>query len=119
METLYNSMYYVGSAALILIGLYIILVKSNLIKVIIGIHLLDTGVNVLLVSVGYIKGGKAPIFTGTSAGPAQFVDPVPQALVLTAIVIGVGVIALALSIAVKVYEHYGTLDLRRIKGLKW
>ena len=120
METLYDSMYYVGAAVLILIGLYIILVKSNLIKVIIGIHLLNTGLNVLLVSVGYIKGGKAPIFTRTtSLGPSQFVDPIPQALVLTAIVIGVGVIALALSIAVKVYEHYGTHDLRRIRGLKW
>ena len=119
MEALYNAMYYVGAAALILVGLYIIIAKSNLIKVIIGIHLLDTGVNVLLVSVGFIKGGKAPIFTGTASGPAQFVDPIPQALVLTAIVIGVGVLALALSIAVRVYEHYGTLDLRRIKGLKW
>jgi len=119
MEVLHNSMYYVGAAALILIGLYVILVKRNLIKVIIGIHLLDTGVNVLLISVGYIEGGKAPIFTRTSLGPTQFVDPIPQALVLTAIVIGVGVLALALSITVKVYQHHGTLDLRKIKGLKW
>ncbi|MEA3356686.1 MAG: NADH-quinone oxidoreductase subunit K [Candidatus Bipolaricaulota bacterium] len=119
MEALYSNMYYVGAGALILVGLYIILVKSNLIKVIIGIHLLDTGVNVLLVAVGYIKGGTAPIFTRTSLAPTQFVDPIPQALVLTAIVIGVGVLALALSIVVKLYENYGTLDVRKIKGLKW
>jgi len=44
---------------------------------------------------------------------------VPQALVLTAIVIGVGVLALALALAIQVYRHYGTLDVRKIKGLKW
>jgi len=47
------------------------------------------------------------------------VDPVPQALVLTAIVIGVGVLALALALAIQVYRHYGTLDVAKIKGLKW
>jgi multicomponent Na+:H+ antiporter subunit C len=47
------------------------------------------------------------------------VDPVPQALVLTAIVIGVSVVALALSVAIRLYEHYGTLDLCNIRELKW
>ncbi|MBS3762247.1 MAG: NADH-quinone oxidoreductase subunit K [Planctomycetes bacterium] len=110
--------HYIGCFALILIGLYVLLVKSNLIKVIIGINLIDTGVNLFLISIGYIHGGTAPIFSETSE-TAEMVDPVPQALVLTAIVIGVSVLALALSIAIRLYGYYGTLNLRKIKELKW
>jgi multicomponent Na+:H+ antiporter subunit C len=68
---------------------------------------------------GYIKGGTAPIFSKPGLNPNLMVDPVPQALVLTAIVIGVATLALALSLAIKLYRHYGTLDMRKIKELKW
>jgi len=123
MDALYNSMYYVGAGALILIGLYMVLVKANLIKIMLGISFMDTGLHVLLIAIGYVRGRTAPILSQAlleaGEGPPAVVDPVPQALVLTAIVIGVGVLALGLSIAVKVYEHYGTLDAGRIKGLKW
>jgi multicomponent Na+:H+ antiporter subunit C len=51
--------------------------------------------------------------------PSKMVDPIPQALVLTAIVIGLGVTALALALAIRVYGHYKTLDTRKIRGLKW
>jgi multicomponent Na+:H+ antiporter subunit C len=119
MSFLTHYVHYIGCFALILIGLYIVLVKSNLIKIIIGITLIDTGVNLFLVSVGYIRMGTAPIFSQAEGAGRQMVDPVPQALVLTAIVIGVSVVALALSVAIRLYEHYGTLDLRRIRDLKW
>jgi len=119
-----NTMYYAGAGALILIGLYMVLVKPNLIKIMLGISFMDTGLHVLLVAIGYVEGRTAPIFSeallkASKDGLPKVVDPVPQALVLTAIVIGVGVLALGLSLVVKVYEHYGTLDARRIKGLKW
>ena len=110
---------YIGSFGLVLIGLYIVLVKTNLIKVILGINLIDTGVNLFLVSVGYIRMGTAPIFSQAEAAGREMVDPVPQALVLTAIVIGVSVVALALSVAIRLYEHYGTLNLCKIRELKW
>ena len=119
MSFLGDYIHYVGCFALILIGLYVVLVKSNLIKVIIGINLIDTGVNLFLIAVGYIRGGTAPIFSQAVTQPQEMVDPVPQALVLTAIVIGVSVLALALSIAIRLYGHYGTLNLRKIKELKW
>jgi multicomponent Na+:H+ antiporter subunit C len=119
MSFLADYIHYVGSFGLVLIGLYIVLVKTNLIKVILGINLIDTGVNLFLVSVGYIRMGTAPIFSQAGTGGRQMVDPVPQALVLTAIVIGVSVVALALSIAIRLYEHYGTLDLSKIRELKW
>ena len=112
-------MYYIGAFGLILIGLYIILIKRNLIKVIIGLGILDTGVNLFLISVGYITKGTAPIFSRPNIEAENMVDPIPQALVLTAIVIGVAVLALALSLAIRLYQHYGTLNLRKIKDQRW
>ena len=86
---------------------------------IIGLDIMDTGVNLFLISIGYIKKGTAPIFSKPGLNPKTMVDPVPQALVLTAIVIGVAVLAMALSLAIRLYQHYGTLDMRRIKEQKW
>jgi len=119
MSFLNNYIYYIGAFGLILIGLYIILTKHNLIKMIIGISIMDTGVNLLLIAIGYIKKGTAPIFSKTGLNPQNMVDPVPQALVLTAIVIGVAVLAMALSLAIRLYQHYGTLNMRKIKEQKW
>jgi len=119
MNFLYNYIYYIGAFGLIFIGLYIVLTRNNLIKVIIGLSILDTGVNLFLISVGYISKGTAPIFSKPGIKAENMVDPVPQALVLTAIVIGVSVLALALSLAIKLYQHYGTLNLRKIKEQKW
>ena len=119
MNFLSSYIHYIGCFCLIPIGLYVVLVKPNLIKVIIGMSLMDTGVNLFLIAVGYIRAGTAPIFCDAAQQAENMVDPVPQALVLTAIVIGVSVLALALSLAIRVYDHYGTLDLRKIKGLRW
>ena len=119
MSFLNNYIYYIGAFGLIFIGLYIVLVKHNLIKVIIGLSILETGVNLFLISIGYITRGTAPIFSTPEIEAARMVDPVPQALVLTAIVIGVAVLALALSLAIRLYQHYGTLNLRKIKEQRW
>lgn len=111
--------YYCGAIGLIFIGLYIVLTKRNLIKIIIGLDLFETGIFILLVCTGYLKGGTAPIFSRSHLDPSLMVDPVPQALVLTGIVIGVATLALALSLAIRLYKKYGTLDMRKIKELKW
>ena len=116
---LQNYIYYIGAFGLVFIGLFIILVKRNLIKVIIGLSILETGVNLFLIAVGYISKGTAPIFSNSSLEAEHMVDPVPQALVLTAIVIGVAVLALALSLTIRLYQHYGVLDLRQIKEQRW
>ena len=119
MNFLNNYIYYLGAFGLIFIGLYIILTKRNLIKVIIGLSILDTGINLFLIAIGYITGGTAPIFEKSGMKVTRMVDPVPQALVLTAIVIGVAILALALSLAIRLYHHYGTLNLRKIREQKW
>jgi multisubunit Na+/H+ antiporter MnhC subunit len=93
--------------------------KKNLIKVIIGLSFFETGINVLLIAIGYIGGGTAPIFSQSDCNASDMVDPTPHALVLTSIVIGVAVLALALALAIRVYEQYGTLNLSKIKELKW
>jgi multicomponent Na+:H+ antiporter subunit C len=100
------------SIVLLLIGLYGLMAKRNLIKKIIGLYILDGGVILYFVSVGYRSDASAPIL---EKGVEMMVDPIPQALMLTAIVIGICVIALALSIAVKIYEKYQTLDVEELK----
>jgi len=108
-----------GSIILILIGLFGVLTRRNLIKIVVSIGIMDTGLNLLLVSLGYINGGIAPILTSTNpTNNLNFVDPLPQALVLTAIVIGVAILALALSIVIKIYENNNTLQIDEIRGLK-
>ncbi|MDV3104791.1 NADH-quinone oxidoreductase subunit K [Thermococcus waiotapuensis] len=112
------SVYYFGAISLILIGLYAVLVKKNLLKILVGLSIMETGVNLLLVSIGYVSGRSAPILS-EGIGPNQAVDPIPQALVLTAIVIGVATTAMALSAAIILYEKYGTLnvdEMRRLRG---
>lgn len=108
-----------ASAGLIVLGLYIVFTQKNLIKMVIGLNIADTGVNVLLVSTGYINGNTAPIFSKESLDILKMVDPVPQALVLTSIVIGFGVSALALALIIRLFEKTGTLDTSKIRGLKW
>lgn len=111
--------YYVTAILLILIGIYAILTKKNIIKIVIGLSIVDSGVNLLLISIGYIKNGTAPIFSLKGLTPDQMVDPVPQALVLTAIVIGLGVTAVALSLVIRLYDHHKTLNINKIRKLKW
>ncbi|NPA48272.1 MAG: cation:proton antiporter [Thermococci archaeon] len=111
------SAYYFGSIALIMIGLYTVLVKKNLLKILVGLSIMETGVNLLLISIGYISGRSAPILS-EGVGPNQAVDPIPQALVLTAIVIGVATTAMALSVAILLYKKYGTLNIEEIRRLR-
>ena len=109
--------YYFASIALILIGLYAILVKRNILKMLVGLSIMETGVNVLLISVGYVSGKSAPILS-EGITPDKAVDPIPQALVLTAIVIGVATTAMALSVVINLYEKYKTLNVEEIRRLR-
>ena len=108
---------FVIAALLVAFGLYALLFKRNLIKMVIGISLVETGVNLFLVMLGYRTAGEAPIYTFANAGK-RMVLPTPQALTLTSIVIGLATTALLLSFAVFVHRHYGTLDVRKIKELR-
>jgi len=113
-----------GSAiGLILIGLYAVLLKKHLTKIVIGLSIIDAGIHLLFVAIGYIDKGTAPIFSPKGiemmAQGKTMVDPVPQALVLTAIVIGFVVTAVALSLVIRLYRHNKTARIDQIKSLKW
>jgi len=106
---------------LFMVGLYGVLVKRNLIKIIISLIIMENAVNVFIVMIGYRKDGIAPILNKTMDHQEfiqRAVDPVPQALVLTAIVIGLGVTAMTVAIAMRLYERFGTYDIQEIKRLK-
>jgi len=103
---------FIAVALLIMIGLFAVIFKRNLIKIVIGITLIESGVNLFLITLGYRENSVAPIHTGN---PGKIMSlPVPQALTLTSIVIGVAVLALMLSLIVHIYRHYGTLDVRKL-----
>jgi multicomponent Na+:H+ antiporter subunit C len=108
---------YIGCIIIFLIGIYAILTKRNIIKIAIGFCLIEYAVNLLFALIGYKKGALAPIYTEINQ-QRNFVDPIPQALVLTAIVIGLGTTALLLSVAMRLYEKYKTFDVKEIKRLK-
>jgi multisubunit Na+/H+ antiporter MnhC subunit len=98
--------------ALVLIGLWGMLTQRNMIRMIIGFSLTDTGIHMVMVSIGYVTGGTAPIINDAvpmADAVNRVVDPVPSALVLTAIVIGLGVTAVMLSYAIRIYKARGTL----------
>ena len=107
---------------LILIGLFGALSNRNILRMIVSFAVANTGVNLVLVGVGYINGRTAPILN-EAAPPAEalsrIIDPLPQALVLTAIVIGLGVTALMLAYAYKLYQTKGTLNITKYRELKW
>ena len=107
---------------LILIGLWGMLTQRNIIRMIIGFSLLDTGIHMVMIAIGYVTGGTAPIID--AAVPAAkattlVVDPVPSALVLTAIVIGLGVTAVMLSFAVRIHQTRRTLNIDECAESKW
>ena len=110
---------YIAAFFLIVLGFYTIVTKYNLVKTVIGLGIADYGVNLLIITVGFNPGGTAPIFTmGELTKASYFVDPIPQALTLTSIVIGACVTARSLSLVVKLQEEYGTIDTREIRRLR-
>jgi multicomponent Na+:H+ antiporter subunit C len=109
---------YILCFVLFLIGLYGVLTRKNIIKIIIGLCIMEYSLNLLFIMIGYIEGGSAPIVDLASSQGVKYVDPLPQAFVLTAIVIGLATTALLLAIAIKLYKKYKTFDIDKINNLK-
>ena len=99
------------------LGLYCVLRRRNIIKIIVGIIIAEYAVNLFFVLVAYKVNGRAPILSPDSP-ITNMVDPLPHALVLTAIVIGLATTALLVGIAMRIYEKYHTFDITKIKELK-
>jgi multicomponent Na+:H+ antiporter subunit C len=108
---------YILCFVLFLVGLYGIITRRNLIKIAISLSIMEFSIFLILVLIGYIDGGVAPIVD--PAAPNQvYVDPLPQAMVLTAIVIGLATTAMLMAIAIRLYRKYNTFDIREIRNLR-
>ncbi|NQU74921.1 MAG: NADH-quinone oxidoreductase subunit K [Planctomycetes bacterium] len=112
---------YLLTFLLLLVAVYGIVAKKNIVKIIVSLAILDYALNLLLVLVGYRTGGKAPILSpgqSTEQFVSSAVDPLPQAMVLTSIVIGLSIMALMVAMALRLHEKYGTFDMEHIRRLK-
>jgi len=104
------------------IGLYGACCKKNIVKIILGLMTMGYAVNLFLILVGYRKGGLPPILeegTNRAQFVSQAVDPLPQAMVITSIVIELGLLLFMVGLAIRLYEKYGTFDvteMRRLRG---
>ncbi|MBN2135633.1 MAG: NADH-quinone oxidoreductase subunit K [Acidobacteria bacterium] len=106
-----------------MLGIYCLIAKKNIVRKIIGIVIIEYATNLFLVFIGYKHNGIAPIITpemqdNIPAFAAQSVDPLPQALVLTSIVIGLGTLCLMVALAIRLNEKYRTFDTTEISSLK-
>jgi len=99
---------------LMMVGLYTVISRGNLIKKIIGLNIFQVSVFFLYISLGTVEGGAAPII---AEGVEVYSNPLPHVLILTAIVVGVATTALALALVVRIKESYGTIEEDEIHNL--
>lgn len=103
------------SLALMFVGIYGLITTRHTLKIIISLNVMELGLNLFIISLGFKEGALAPIFTQFYPSSAlNFSDPLPQALILTSIVIGVGTTAIGLVLARILHKEYGTYDLEEI-----
>jgi multicomponent Na+:H+ antiporter subunit C len=110
----YNYWIYI---TLMMIGLYAIIAKNNLVKKIVGMNIFQTAIILFYVSIGAKKGATIPIIAHGHNGDAHhvvhavdYMNPLPHVLMLTAIVVGVATLGVALTLAIRVYNQYNTLE---------
>ncbi len=103
-------------AILLMIGFYAVIAKANLIKKLLGLAIFQAAVFLLYISMGKIDGGTAPVVQAGVVDPV-YANPLPQVLILTAIVVGISTMALGLGIVVRINEEYGTIEETEVQDL--
>jgi multicomponent Na+:H+ antiporter subunit C len=111
LSTHYN---YYAVVLLLGIGLYMVIESPNLVKKVIGMNIFQTGIFLFFITLAFRAGGNPPVVT---KGGGPYVSPLPHVLILTAIVVGVSLTAVALALIVRIYTEYGTLDESTLKQL--
>jgi len=114
---LFANYYEAVSVILFGIGFTTLLLNRNMIKKILGLNIMDTAIYLFLAAKGYIFGRKVPIVTGSVPEPETYINPIPTGLVLTGIVVSVSVTAVMLSLTIRLYRRYHTLDIDEITRL--
>ncbi len=107
---------YYMAVIIMMIGLYAMIAKSNLIKKIIGLNIFQTAIFLFYISIADVRGGTAPILV--ESGDALYVNPVPHVLILTAIVVSVSTTAVALSMVIGVQQEYGTIEEEELMHMR-
>jgi multicomponent Na+:H+ antiporter subunit C len=102
---------------LLVVGIYAVLVKGNYVKRMIGLGIFQAAVFLLFITMDKVEGGTGPIFRGAPEPGQLFANPLPQVLILTAIVVGIAVTALGLAIAIRIREEYGSVEEAEIRRL--
>lgn len=113
-EPLLARSYYVAVFLLLGIGAYIMMADRNLVKKIIGMNVFQTGIFLFFIAAAFVDGASPPLLS--AEGP--YVSPLPHVLILTAIVVGVSLTAVALGLVVRIYAEYGTLNAETIRGMR-
>jgi multicomponent Na+:H+ antiporter subunit C len=122
--TFFTSKYtYLLFALLLVIGLYMVIASSNLVKKIIGLNLFQTAIFLFFVSAAYVREvdgetGQAPVIPKGAAAYDPYASPLPQVIVLTAIVVGVATTAVGLALIIRIYSEYGTLDEETLREVR-
>jgi len=106
MSTIHHLNYWIA-ILLLVIGIYIVIARGNLVKKLVGLGIFQTSVYLIYISPGKILGGTAPIVV---SGFSVYSNPLPHVLILTAIVVGVATLALGLALVVRINEAYGTIE---------
>jgi len=115
-EKIIDNINYLGAIALFVIGLRIVVLHSNLIKRIMGLNIMGTGVFLFFVSIGNVTGGIPPIIYPDST-EAVYINPIPSVLILTGIVVVVSITVYSLSLVIRIYENYKTIDQKELSRL--
>ena len=110
MDTFDAHWIYWGCIVLMMIGLYIVIARDNLVKKVMGLNIFQVSVIMFYVSMGKVEGGTAPILGAGAEGFEHFSNPLPHVLMLTAIVVGIATTALGLAFVVRIQEAYGTVE---------
>lgn len=110
-DLLGDRLYYLVAFLLMGIGTYMMIDKGNLVKKVIGMNVFQSGIFLFFIVIAYVSGGSPPLLTA----PGPYVSPLPHVLILTAIVVGVSLTAVALGLIVRIYGEYGTLDTAVIR----
>ncbi len=100
---------------LMMSGLYIVMARRNMIKQMVGVGVFQASVALFYISMGKVAGGTAPIITESAAA---YSNPLPHALILTAIVVGVATLAVGLALIVRIREAYGTIEDDEIQRIE-
>ena len=118
LEALADRLYYLAAFLLLGIGTYTLIGSQNLVKKVIGMNVFQTGIFLFFVTTAFVDGGRSPVGPA-EAGPGEvFASPLGQEIVLTAIVVGVALTAVALALIVRIYDEYGTLDEETLREVR-